>query len=158
MEAYDLDAKLLFQVGRPGRVWGGMLNYPTDVAVDAEGNIYVADAYNHRIQKFSPEGEVLDKWGGLFGWGMAGSRRGWFRVPSGIAVDTAGRIFVADSANHRIVALSPKGHVLDEWNMDIPTELFSPSRVTIGPEGRIFATDTAHDRILVFEFQGAHPE
>ena len=153
VEAYRLDGTLLFQVGQPGRVWSGALNYPTDVAVDEQGFIYVADAYNHRIQKFSPEGEYVEKWGGIFGWGIPASWPGWFRVPSGIAVDQAGRIFVADSANHRLVALSPSGDVLDQWDLDRPTQLFSPNRVIVGPEGRIFATDTPHDRILVFEFR-----
>ncbi len=40
VEAYGLDGTLLFQLGRPGRVWGGALNYPTDVAVDGKGYIY----------------------------------------------------------------------------------------------------------------------
>ncbi|MFQ5841962.1 MAG: NHL repeat-containing protein, partial [Thermodesulfobacteriota bacterium] len=154
VEAYSLDGMLLFQVGNPGRVWGGALNYPTDVAVGPAGQIYVADAYNNRIQKFSPEGKYLHKWGGIFGWGIAASWRGWFRVPSGIAVDSGGRIFVADSANHRMVGLSPKGRVLAQWDLDLPTELFSPNRVALGADDRIFATDTANDRILVFEFQG----
>lgn len=153
VEAYSLDGVLLFQVGRPGRARSGALNYPTDVAVDQAGQIYVADAYNNRLQKFTPEGKYLDKWGGIFGLGLAGSRKGWFRVPSGIAVDSGGRIFVADSANHRMVALSPKGRVLAQWDLDLPTEMFSPTRVALGADDRIFATDTAHDRILVFEFQ-----
>lgn len=153
VEAYSLDGVLLFQVGRPGRARSGALNYLTDVAVDPAGQIYVADAYNNRLQKFTSEGKYLDKWGGIFGWGIAASWKGWFRVPSGIAVDSAGRIFVADSANHRMVALSPKGRVLAQWNLDTPTELFSPNRVAVDAGGRIFAADTAHDRILVFEFQ-----
>jgi DNA-binding beta-propeller fold protein YncE len=152
VEVYDLDGELQFQVGEPGRVWGGAMNYPTDVAVDRDGNIYVADAYNHRIQKFTPKGKVLAKWGGFFGWGIPASWKGWFRVPSGIGVDSEGRIFVADSANHRMVALSGNGRVLDQWDLDLPTELLSPNRVAVGLDSRIFATDTAHDRLLVFEF------
>lgn len=153
VEAYDLDGRFLFQIGHPGRVWSKALNYPTDVAVDRNGNLYVADAYNNRIQKFTPTGEYLNKWGGFFGWGIASSRKGYFKVPSGVAVDQAGRIFVADSANHRIVVLSKNGSVLSRWALDLPTPLFSPSRVAVGPDGRIFAADTAHDRILVFEFR-----
>ncbi|HIE64759.1 MAG: NHL repeat-containing protein [Nitrospira sp.] len=113
----------------------------------------MADAYNNRIQKFPPDGKYLDKWGGIFGWGIASSRKGSFQVPSGIAVDQAGRIFVVDSANNRIVVLSKNGSVLSQWELDLPTPLFSPSRVAVGPNGRIVATDTAHDRILVFEIR-----
>lgn len=153
VEAYDLHGHLLFQVGTPGRIKSGALNYPADIALDAAGNIYVADAYNHRIQKFSPDGKFLDKWGGIFGLGMPGSFPGWFRVPSGVAVDENGRIFVADSANHRVVVMSERGKIIDSWKLDIPTELYSPTRIATGYGNRIYAADTANDRVLVFEFK-----
>jgi hypothetical protein len=66
------------------------------VAVDASGNIYVADRGNHRIQKFTSTGTFLSK------WGTAGSGAGQFSAPFGVAVDASGDIYVADSNNDRI--------------------------------------------------------
>jgi len=75
---------------------------PYDVAVDSSDNIYVADYANHRIQKITPGGVVslLTGNGGL-GYEEVG-RVARFKYPSGIAVDSSGNIYVADSANHCI--------------------------------------------------------
>jgi DNA-binding beta-propeller fold protein YncE len=64
--------------------------------VDSKGNIYVADASNSRIQKFTSKGKFITKWGSL------GDGEGQFRTPNGIAVDSKGNIYVADTYNNRI--------------------------------------------------------
>jgi len=74
----------------------GEFNNPYDVAVDNSGNVYVADTYNHRIQKFSNEGNFIGSWGSL------GSNDGQFRTPKGVAVDAEGNIYVADTKNNRV--------------------------------------------------------
>jgi DNA-binding beta-propeller fold protein YncE len=66
------------------------------VAVDTQGFVYVADAFNHRIQKFDSNGKFIAKWGSL------GSDDGEFYSPWGVAVDAQGFVYVADSRNHRI--------------------------------------------------------
>ena len=66
------------------------------MAVDASGNVYVADMVNDRIQKFTSEGTFLAK------WGSQGNGDGQFRIPSGVAVDASGNVYVADSDNDRI--------------------------------------------------------
>ena len=68
----------------------GQLNAPAGVAVDSAGNVYVADQYNHRIQKFDGNGNFMTK------WGMRGSGDGQFNYPAGVAVDSAGNVYVAD--------------------------------------------------------------
>lgn len=69
------------------------------LGVDALGNIYVADSSNHRIQKFSPGGTFLWKFGGP---GTALGQFGNEAGPQGLAVDASGRLYVADTDNHRI--------------------------------------------------------
>jgi sugar lactone lactonase YvrE len=75
---------------------------PSGVAVDSAGNVYVA-SFNHRIRKVSPSGDVStlagsDAWGEVDGSGV----RARLVVPSGVAVDSTGNVYVADSDNHRI--------------------------------------------------------
>ena len=88
----------------------GQLQFPTDVAFDAAGNIYVADAYNHRVQKWASDGSFVGV------WGSQGSEREQFDVPSGLAVDSEDVVHVADSGNRRIVARTTAGQVVPSGN------------------------------------------
>jgi hypothetical protein len=78
----------------------GQFNFPWGVATDSFGNIYVTDKY-HRVQKFTPGGEFIMKWGGL------GSAEGQLLYPKGIAVDSSGYVYVADTYNNRIQMFIP---------------------------------------------------
>jgi serine/threonine-protein kinase len=78
-------------------------SYPAGIAVDGEGNIYVADTANHRIRQIAPDGTVTT----LAGSGAPGNADGpaseaQFRAPEGVAVDAGGNVIVADTGNHRI--------------------------------------------------------
>ena len=84
-------------------VWGttgsaaGELATPTGLDTDAYDNVYVADYDNNRVQKFSPDGELLRSWGSF------GTGDGQFNGPKDVAVDSAdGHLYVADEKNHRI--------------------------------------------------------
>jgi len=66
------------------------------VATDGSGNVYVADEYNHRIQKFDANGAFLTA------WGSQGSGDGQFQYPFGVATDGSGNVYVADEGNSRI--------------------------------------------------------
>lgn len=87
-------------------------NQPLDVAVDAAGNIYVADNLNHRIRKISPAGQVSTVAGdgtAAFANGIGAAAK--FKNPSGLVLDKDGNILVADRLNHRIRKISPAGEV-----------------------------------------------
>jgi len=77
--------------------------YPLGIAVDMTGNVYVADWGNHRIRKVSPAGAVTTLAGdGQLTFGDGQASKAHFKYPSGIALDPAGIIYVADQDNNRI--------------------------------------------------------
>ncbi len=86
--------------------------YPSDVAVDVLGNVYVADSYNNRIRKINSVGVVTTIAGsGSSGFTDALGTSARFNRPSGIAIDASGIIYVADRYNHRIRTVSASGQV-----------------------------------------------
>jgi sugar lactone lactonase YvrE len=87
-------------------------NRPISVAVDSSGNVYVADSYNHSIRKITSGGVVTT----LAGSGSIGSTNGTgtaasFNYPLGVAVDSSGYLYVADTDNHLIRKITPAGVV-----------------------------------------------
>ena len=76
---------------------------PGGLTIDTEGNVYIADWRNDRIQKFSPDGRFLMQ------FGTSGAGEGEFNRPSGVAVDQDGVIYVADWLNNRLQVFEPDG-------------------------------------------------
>ena len=87
----------LLKWGVPSGTGNGELNQPFGVATDGSGNVYVADTFNHRIQKFDASGTFLTT------WGSQGSGNGQFNFPAGVATDGSGHVYVADYNNNRIL-------------------------------------------------------
>jgi len=132
-------------------------NYPAAVATDLLGNIYVADHSNHKIRKVTADGSVST----LAGTGLIGSLNGLgtsasFYDPSGIAVDNAGIIYVADAGNHQIRKITPNGEVSSVVCSDVerPTKempanssFYNPSGITSNGQGAVFVADQNNNRI-----------
>jgi sugar lactone lactonase YvrE len=76
---------------------------PSDIMVDQEGNVYVLDSGNHRIQKFDPEGRFVAS------FGRQGQGPGEFQYPQSIDLDNEGNMYVSDSGNQKIHILKPDG-------------------------------------------------
>ena len=74
----------------------GRFNMPWGIAVSGDGQVFVTDWRNDRVQKFGPDGRFILQ------WGSPGSGRGEFDRPVGIAVDAAGDVYVVDWHNHRV--------------------------------------------------------
>ena len=74
----------------------GQFSWPTGIAVDGSGRVYVTDSRNDRVQVFGTDGQFLTQ------WGSQGSGDGQFSSPTGIAVDGSRMVYVVDSRNHRV--------------------------------------------------------
>ncbi|KYG72216.1 hypothetical protein MB14_09250 [Roseivirga ehrenbergii] len=87
-------------------------NWPTGLAIDKTGNIYVADAYNDLIRKITPSGDVSTIAGApVAGLTDANGKSAKFRKPTGVAIDRSGNLYVADLDNYRIRKITPNGDV-----------------------------------------------
>jgi len=91
----------------------GEFNLPHGIAVDGNGNVYVSDSSNDRIQKFDADGNYAGQWGGL------GDEGGQFDNPTGVAVDDAGNVYVADSFNNRVQKFDAAGNFLLAWGYNV---------------------------------------
>lgn len=131
------------------------------IAFDAQGNIYVADTQNNRVQKFAPDGAPLAQWGS-----KDGALR--FNQPAGVAVDGAGMVYIADTDNHRVVALSPEGQVVRQWGVcaadggaggacpsarigSAPGQFAQPHHLVANARGEIFVADRMNNRVQVLK-------
>jgi sugar lactone lactonase YvrE len=89
-----------------------MFNHPYGIAVDSRNNIYVADSYNNRVRKITPDGDVTTFAGnGGDGFVDAHGLEAQFYVPIGIAVDAKGNVYIGDEGNSSIRKITPSGHV-----------------------------------------------
>jgi tripartite motif-containing protein 71 len=122
----------------------GQFNLPAGIAFDQEGNLYVTDAFNHRVQKFSPTGKFLGKFG-VFGTGD-----GQFNITAGIALDKDGNIYVSDNKNDRVQKFDPMGKFLGR--LDAPMR--RPYHLAVDKTNRIYVVDQGNNRIQVFDATG----
>src|SRR5262249_15543264 len=87
----------------------GQFIWPTAIATDREGDIYISSESEHRIQKFSPDGKFLSK------WGTPGGGEGEFNGPSAMVFDREDNLYVVDHFNSRVQKLTKDGKFLLQW-------------------------------------------
>lgn len=122
---FTQDGKKLRSLGeklRPSPTWHGRFiksvpfNMPTNLAFAPNGDIFVSDGYgNHRVHRFSPDGELL------LSWGVQGTGPGQFALVHNVWVDKAGRVLVNDDENHRVQVFTMDGEYITEWPMLNPS-------------------------------------
>jgi sugar lactone lactonase YvrE len=133
---FSPDGKVLMTIGKPGMPGNapGYLSSVSAVVVAPNGDIYVADGHgtgtNDRIVKFAKDGTFVAA------WGKHGKEQGQIDTPHGIALDSAGQVYVADRVNNRIQIFSPDGKFVAEWK-----QFGRPSDVVIDKNDVMYVND-----------------
>ena len=133
-----------FQFGKSGS-GNGQFAGPSDLAVDSQGNIWVVDSQNDRVQKFNAKGEYLSQ------FGKHGTGSGQFNTPQGIGIDSQGNVWVADTENDRVQKFNSKGEYLSQFGSG---QLNEPSDVAIDLQGNPLVAEYGNGSILKFNSSG----
>jgi sugar lactone lactonase YvrE len=121
--------------GTPGNL-EGQFHFVLDVAVDADGNVYTADAGNRRIQKFTADGAFLRAW----------AVQGVNASPQGITVGPDGYVYVADVVNQTIQKFSRDGDLVFAWSLPDGARIGRPA---VSPRGDVYVPDQSANRIVL---------
>jgi DNA-binding beta-propeller fold protein YncE len=145
---YDADPpfKLIRRLGKPGTqhtsTVPGEFAKPADVAVDQDGNVFVADTWNNRIEEFDADGTFIRT------FGEAGDGPGFFARPKGISIDSDGQIWVADGMQNRVRQLLI---YMGEPGM-LPGQFQGLTNVFVDHNNRIFTTELYSGRMQKFRY------
>ena len=147
--------------GDGGPATAAELNSPRDVAVDAAGNLYIADSNNQRIRKVTAAGVISTVAGngarGFSGDG-ASATAAQLGDPDAVAIDGAGNLYSAETYNHRVRRITPSGVISTvagngsagfsgDGGPATPAQLSVPSGVAVGPDGDLDIVDFGNQRI-----------
>jgi len=128
-------------------------NAPWDVGLDASGNIYVADSENHRVQKCALSGGNYTCTTFAGETGVSGDDFSHLAHPLGVAVDSAGRVYVTDEGNSRVQVFDSTGAYLTTiggaWGMNTG-QMISPSGIALDRAGNVYVTDRDNHRVQKF--------
>jgi len=143
VKIFDLDGNLLGHLGEGRGGYPGQFLFPTYVAVDPHGNVYVSDTLNSRVQKFDPDGNYLMSFGGR------GNAWGMFDKPKGVALDSFGNVYVADSGWSNVQIFNPAGEILLFFGGrgPIPGMLKNATDVSIDSHNNIYVGDYINHRV-----------
>jgi len=154
VKMFDLQGKFLGVLGSGKGSADGQFLFPTYVTLDRDGNVYVSDTLNSRVQKFDPDGKYLDHYGERGnGWGM-------FDKPKGVALDSFGNLYVVDTGWSNVQIFNPKKQILLFFGGrgQIPGMLGNPTSIFIDKNNRIYVGDSLNHRVEVYQLVNTSAE
>ena len=139
VEVFTSDGQYLFQWGRTGS-GSGEFDQPRRLAIDAIGNVFVAEYNNSRVQKFDASGSYILSWGGSC---SAGSADPCFEHPLGIETDADDDVYVVDFYDDRVEKFDNSGTYLCEWGTSglQDGQFNAPQDVALDRNGTAFVVD-----------------
>jgi len=183
VQHFDKDGKFLKAFGSEGTGEGQFQGLsisgrvpgtgPAGIAVDKSGNVYVADTWNHRVQKFNKDGTFLKTWGSFLDLNPpatgaapavptdANTR---FYGPRGIAIGSTGEVYVTDTGNKRVLVFDADGKPLRQIAQGSgaqagasngPSQLNEPMGIALDSQDNVLVADAFNTRINVFSKDGA---
>lgn len=143
---FDPQGKVLLTLGKKDEAGDtpDKFNKPTDVAVSASGDFYVADGYgNSRVVKFAKDGKYLKE------WGKKGAGEGEFNLPHAVFVDAKGRVHVGDRENNRVQVFDADGKFITQWK-----ETGAPFGLALTNDERVLVADGRAHVVNVLNLDG----
>jgi YD repeat-containing protein len=127
---------------------------PEGLAIDAHGNIWVADTNGGRLEKFGPEGEFLKV------VGSKGSGAGQFGKPSGIDIGPGGKIWVADWQYNRVAVFNNAGEYISQFGAEGSAngQFNHPDAIDVDAKGDIWVGDQGNNRVQLFDHEGKYAD
>lgn len=125
-----------------------VFHFPTNIAVTAQGRIYIADSLNFRIQILSPDLKTIGE------FGAPGNAPGSFSRPKGVAVDSDGHVYVIDALFDNVQIFDPDGSLLLAFGGpgSEPGKFWLPNAIYIDRQDRIYVSDSFNQRIQIFQY------
>ncbi len=151
--------------GDGGQATQAQLNFPTSVAIDQNGNLYISDTSNNQVRKVTAAG-IISRFAGTGFSGFSGdggqANLAQFSAPGGLTVDAAGNLYVTDQNNHRVRKIALDGTIstvagngntssptTDEGGTALNATLNAPAGVAVDALGNMFIADTNNHRVVV---------
>lgn len=158
IQVFSLAGEPIEIIGGPGD-GPGQFNAPGGVAVADNGDLFVTDFYNQRVQHLQADGSFVRQWGTT---GKTGKGAGEFTYPTDVALAGDGTLYVADGYGNRIQVFGTGGDFLHKWGGPFALGIYGPFKgwfttatsIAIGPGGNVFVADFYNDRIQKFTAEG----
>ena len=147
VKIFDMQGRLIGELGHDKGGAEGQFLFPTYASVDRQGNVYITDTLNSRVQMFDADGKYVKR------FGERGNSWGMFDKPKGVATDTFGNVYVVDSGWSNVQIFNQKGQVLLFFGGrgPIPGMLQNPSPIAIDANNRIYVGDYLNHRVEVYQ-------
>jgi sugar lactone lactonase YvrE len=145
---FDMTGKLLLEVGKPGTN-DGEFNAPNGITTDKEGNIYVVDTGNQRVQIFDKQGKFVK----IINGSNNGQGESVFVNPRGIGIDSSGKMYVVSNLTHMVYGFDKDGKKIFQMGGmgEQNGQFYLPNGLFIDSKDNVYVTDTLNLRIQVFK-------